>query len=176
RLRDLAAATPPHRDRYVDLLRAAAILVVVVGHWLTTAVTVTDGRLGGVNLLYVVPWAPPVTWLFQVMPVFFLVGGYANAASLAALRRDGGTATAWVRSRALRLLGARAGAPDRVRGGRGRRCRPERGPHGGVARRRGAVVPRGLPRRRGPRAGGDRLAAAVGAVGRRGAGGGGGRR
>lgn len=100
----LAAATPAHRDRYVDLLRAVAILVVVLGHWLITAVTVTDGRLGGVNLLYVVPWAEPATWVFQVMPVFFLVGGYANAASLAKHRGAGGTSSAWVRARALRLL------------------------------------------------------------------------
>jgi fucose 4-O-acetylase-like acetyltransferase len=103
-MRQLAAATPVHRDRYVDLLRAVAILVVVLGHWLTSAVTVTDGRLGGVNALYVVPWAQPLTWLFQVMPVFFLVGGYANAASLAKHRQEGGTSAAWVRSRALRLL------------------------------------------------------------------------
>ncbi|MCL3861221.1 acyltransferase [Actinotalea sp. K2] len=104
RLRQLAEDTPAHRDRYVDLLRAVAILTVVVGHWVTSAVTVTDGRLGGVNALYVVPWAQWATWLFQVMPVFFLVGGYANTASLDEHRRSGGTATAWVQSRALRLL------------------------------------------------------------------------
>ena len=104
RIAELAAATPAHRDRYVDLLRALAILVVVLGHWLISVVTLTDGQLGGRNLLYVVPWLQPLTWLFQVMPVFFLVGGYANAASLARHRRDGGTTAAWVRSRALRLL------------------------------------------------------------------------
>lgn len=104
RVRALVAATPAHRDRYVDLLRAVAILVVVLGHWLTSAVTVTDGRLGGVNLLYVVPWSAPASWAFQVMPVFFLVGGYANAASLTAHHAGGGTTAGWVRSRALRLL------------------------------------------------------------------------
>lgn len=104
RLGRLAAATPAGRDRYVDLLRAAAILVVVLGHWLTSAVTLEDGRLTGVNLLYVVPWARPVTWVFQVMPVFFLVGGYANTASLTAHLAAGRTAPAWVRARALRLL------------------------------------------------------------------------
>lgn len=96
--------TPAHRDRYVDLLRAVAILVVVVGHWTTSAVTLDAGRLGGVNALYVVPWAQPATWFFQVMPLFFLVGGYVNAGSLDQHLRGGGTAAAWVRSRALRLL------------------------------------------------------------------------
>ena len=104
RIRDTAAATPPERDRYVDLLRAVAILVVVVGHWTVSAVTVEDGRLGWVNLLAALPWTHPLTWVFQVMPVVFLVGGYANAASWAAHRGRGGSATAWVRARALRLL------------------------------------------------------------------------
>jgi fucose 4-O-acetylase-like acetyltransferase len=104
RIRDLAAQTPEDRDRYVDLLRAAAILVVVVGHWTVTSVTVTDGGLGWVNLLRVESWTHPVTWLVQVMPVVFLVGGYANAASWASHRARGGSAAAWVRGRALRLL------------------------------------------------------------------------
>nr|WP_255465771.1 acyltransferase [Cellulomonas sp. APG4] len=86
------------------MLRALAILVVVLGHWLTSAVTVTDGRLTGVNLLYVVPWAPQATWAFQVMPVFFLVGGYANTASLTSSLAAGRAPAVWVRARALRLL------------------------------------------------------------------------
>lgn len=104
RVRDLAAATPAGRDRYVDLLRAVSILAVVVGHWTVTAVVATPHGLDGVNLLSVEPWTHALTWLFQVMPVFFLVGGYANAASLTAHRARGGTAVAWVRGRALRLL------------------------------------------------------------------------
>jgi peptidoglycan/LPS O-acetylase OafA/YrhL len=105
RLRDLAATTPAGRDRYVDLLRAVAIVVVVVGHWTVSAVTVTDdGHLGWVNLLRVESWTHPVTWAVQVMPVVFLVGGYANAASWASHRGRGGSAAAWVRARALRLL------------------------------------------------------------------------
>ena len=104
RISDLAATTPAHRDRYVDLLRAGAILVVVVGHWVVIAVTATDGRLGWVSLLTVQPWTHPLTWLVQVMPVVFLVGGYANAASWAAHHGRGGGAAAWVRGRALRLL------------------------------------------------------------------------
>lgn len=102
--REVAAATPTHRDRYVDMLRAASICAVVFGHWTVGAVTVSDDRLGGVNLLSVERWTHPLTWLFQVMPVFFLVGGYANAASLTAQRAKGATTEAWVRQRALRLL------------------------------------------------------------------------
>jgi fucose 4-O-acetylase-like acetyltransferase len=86
------------------MLRAVSICVVVFGHWTIWAVTADDDGIGTVNLLSVAPWAPPFTWVFQVMPVFFLVGGYANAASLAARRRKGGTVAGWVRQRALRLL------------------------------------------------------------------------
>ena len=80
-VRDLAAATPASRNRVVDLLRAAAILVVVLGHWLLAAVVVRDGELDIGHLLDLAPWTHPLTWVFQVMPVFFLVGGYANALS-----------------------------------------------------------------------------------------------
>ncbi len=76
----------------------------MTGHWLAAAVTVQDGRLGGANALEVLPWARPLTWLFQVMPVFFLVGGYANAASWSSHQRRGGDGASWVRSRMFRLL------------------------------------------------------------------------
>src|SRR3712207_3838579 len=50
----------------------------------------------------------PYTTLFrslvQVMPIVFLVGGYANAASWTSHRGRGGSVAAWVRARALRLL------------------------------------------------------------------------
>jgi len=40
---ELAAKTPPERNRYVDLLRAVSILVVVVGHWLIATAWYVDG-------------------------------------------------------------------------------------------------------------------------------------
>ncbi|MGL5930450.1 MAG: acyltransferase family protein [Dermatophilaceae bacterium] len=104
RLSDLVAATPDHRNRAVDLLRAVAISAVVLGHWLAVVLTTDDGRLSGTNLLAVVSWTHPLTWLFQVMPVFFLVGGYANAASWTSHRRRDGDAASWLLSRVLRLL------------------------------------------------------------------------
>lgn len=104
RAAEVAAATPAHRDRYVDLLRAVAIVVVVLGHWTISAITVDRGRLGWENVVASLPWAHPLTWVFQVMPVVFLVGGYANAASWSARSRQGVSAAGWVRSRALRLL------------------------------------------------------------------------
>ncbi len=101
---DLAAATPKTRDRYVDFLRVASLVVVMLGHWLMAVVVWVDGRLQTSNVLEVTPSARWLTWLFQVMPVFFIVGGFSNAASLAAARRDGVTYGTWLGSRLRRLV------------------------------------------------------------------------
>ncbi len=100
----LAAATPKSRDRYVDFLRVASLAVVMLGHWLMAVVVWADGRLQTSNILEVTPSARWLTWLFQVMPVFFIVGGFSNAASLAAARRDGVTYGTWLGSRLRRLV------------------------------------------------------------------------
>ncbi|MGH3218231.1 MAG: acyltransferase family protein [Streptosporangiaceae bacterium] len=71
----------PDRNRYADLLRVAAMAGVVYGHWLLINVTDTGGQLGGMDALGYVSWGRWGTLLFQVMPVFFLVGGYVNARS-----------------------------------------------------------------------------------------------
>jgi len=104
-LRRLADQTPASRERFVDLLRAAAIVAVVYGHWLLVVVEYDDeGRLSGDSALARLPAAAPFTWLFQVLPVFFLVGGYVNAASLASHRQRGGSTADWLSRRAARLL------------------------------------------------------------------------
>lgn len=102
-VRRKAADTPTHRERHVDFLRAVAICVVVIGHWLAIAV-IYDGELGGVNALNEHTWAHPLTWVLQVMPVFFLVGGYANAASLSSHRESGADTVTWLHARTDRLL------------------------------------------------------------------------
>ncbi|MGW4201323.1 acyltransferase family protein [Streptomyces sp. NPDC004726] len=92
------------RNRCVDLLRVCAIGAVVLGHWLLVDVTYRDGLLSGLDALDFVGWARWVTLLLQVMPVFFLVGGYANAVSWTAHRERGEDWRCWVRGRAARLL------------------------------------------------------------------------
>ena len=79
---DLARMTPDSRDRAVDLLRAASIAVVVLGHWLMAVVAWTDGRFRTGNVLGMVPGLWAATWVLQVMPVFFFVGGFSNLVSL----------------------------------------------------------------------------------------------
>ncbi|MFI6288469.1 acyltransferase family protein [Streptomyces sp. NPDC051018] len=103
-VRELAAATPGTRDRYVDLLRVASLGVVVLGHWLMAAVT-GDG-VG--NLLAVVPELQVLTWVLQVMPVFFFVGGFSHALSYRSLSRkhpgSTGLYAVFLRARLQRLL------------------------------------------------------------------------
>lgn len=104
--RALAIATPPDRNRYADLLRALSILFVILGHWLmTTAVyDKASQTLTPVLALDVVDWSAWLTWGFQVMPIFFIVGGYSNAISLASARRRNLSYAQWLTGRLQRLL------------------------------------------------------------------------
>jgi hypothetical protein len=104
-IRELAGHTPAWRERHVDLLRAVAITAVVIGHWLIMVVEYDRrGVLDGTTALQELTWAHPVTWLFQVMPVFFMVGGFANAISLRNHHERGGTAAQWLLDRGARLV------------------------------------------------------------------------
>jgi peptidoglycan/LPS O-acetylase OafA/YrhL len=104
RARDMAMQASPERNRYVDFLRALSILAVVVGHWLVAAPYMKNGAVEGGHLLGIVPWTQWLTWGFQVMPIFFLVGGFSNGASWAATRRKGGHYADWFSGRVQRLI------------------------------------------------------------------------
>jgi hypothetical protein len=96
--------TPEARNRYVDFLRAASITVVVIGHWLMAAPYVEGGELRLGDMLHLAHWSQWMTWVFQVMPVFFVVGGYANATSWESARRANKGYGAWTAARLQRLL------------------------------------------------------------------------
>lgn len=102
---ELDARTPADRDRVVDAVRAASILVVVLGHWTMAAPERVEGSLRLRNVLEVATWAQPLTWLFQVMPLFFLAAGFANHRSLSP-RPDGSrrSVAAYLAGRVDRVL------------------------------------------------------------------------
>src|SRR5262245_52939253 len=105
RAAELAERTLPSRNRYVDFLRAMSMLVVTVGHWLAAAPYFdANGALTTSHILTVAPWTAWLTWIVQVMPIFFLVGGYANGISWRAARRDGRSYAAWLEGRLRRLV------------------------------------------------------------------------
>ncbi|OAH11634.1 acyltransferase family protein [Streptomyces jeddahensis] len=98
------AATPPERDRAVDALRAFAILGVVLGHWLVTALVAEGGRLRASSPLSHMPWLAPVSWAFQTLAVFFLVGGHVATRGYASARARGTTYGQWLAARLARLF------------------------------------------------------------------------
>ncbi|MGW4469823.1 acyltransferase family protein [Nonomuraea sp. NPDC004354] len=69
------------RDRYVDWLRAVSLITVVVWHWAFTILVWTPegpsptSPLGFTSGLWI------LTWLFQVLPLFFYVGGHVHLLS-----------------------------------------------------------------------------------------------
>ncbi len=95
----VAENTAPSRDRAVDVARLAALVVVMFGHCALLLATIdTDGlRIG--NLLGELPAIAPVTWVVQVMPLFFLAGGAAGAYGW----RSGTPWGTWLFTRAQRL-------------------------------------------------------------------------
>ena len=102
-VRGLAGETPDTRNRVVDLMRVMSILVVVFGHWLIAAVTIEDGELVPGHLLELADWTHPLTWVLQVMPIFFFVGGYSNGLSWRSARRRDESYGSWLRARLRRL-------------------------------------------------------------------------
>jgi hypothetical protein len=100
----LAAATPTTRDRYVDLLRAVSICAVVFGHWFIGIIHVENGLIYLTSAVGLTSGLWLGTWLFQVMPIFFFVGGFSNLTAYEATRRRGGTTREFVRGRVYRLL------------------------------------------------------------------------
>ncbi len=76
--REAVANTPADRDRAVDVARLAALVVVMFGHCALLLATIDSGGLRIGNLLGEAPALTPITWVVQVMPLFFLAGGAAG--------------------------------------------------------------------------------------------------
>lgn len=103
------------RDPAVDLVRAACLIAVVTVHALMVGVSLTSGdpagaatgTAGGVvieNALESWGGFTVFSWVAQMMPLFFVLGGFASATHLRGLRRRGMRADAYVALRLRRLL------------------------------------------------------------------------
>jgi hypothetical protein len=91
------------RDPFIDLLRTSAIMIVACGHWIMPVLRWDNGTLAAGNSLATPGWWT-LTWLLQVMPVFFFAGGAANHHSYTAELRRGGSARSWLAARLCRLV------------------------------------------------------------------------
>ncbi|MFF0275125.1 acyltransferase [Streptomyces sp. NPDC004330] len=99
--RTIEAGTPAHRDRSIDGLRALALLAVPTGHWLLGGFTRSaDGAIHNASPLSGFAGLAPVSWVLQMLGIFFLVGGYASVLSY---RRRKGPTRAWLGGRLARL-------------------------------------------------------------------------
>ena len=103
-LEELAEQTPATRDRYVDFLRAASIVTVVLGHWFIGIIWWQQGLIRTTSAIGVTSYMWLGTWVFQVMPIFFFVGGFSNLVTYDSFKRRGESTWAFIRSRLVRLL------------------------------------------------------------------------
>lgn len=71
---DVETGTPATRDRAIDVIRIASLVGVIVGHTLMATSTLRDDVFVWSNLLTAAPAFQALTWIFQVMPLFFFAG------------------------------------------------------------------------------------------------------
>lgn len=92
------------RDRYPDALRAGALLVVVLGHWVATLPRLEGGRLAGTDHL-LAAWdaAGAMTWLVQVVPLFVFVSAAVSTPGVQQRLESGQSQLRWWAGRALGL-------------------------------------------------------------------------
>ncbi len=92
------------RDLTLDLARVVCVLFVLVVHLLQIGIGPgPDGQLVASRPAEQQPWFNAATWVGQVMPLFFVVGGFASAAGWASWTKRGGDAWGFIRTRTLRL-------------------------------------------------------------------------
>ncbi|MGW5683979.1 acyltransferase family protein [Nonomuraea sp. NPDC003754] len=93
------------RDRYVDWLRAVSLITVVVWHWAFTILVWTPEGPSPTSPLGFTSGLWMLTWLFQVLPLFFYVGGHVHLLSWrrACERGTGIGAFVWRRIKALAI-------------------------------------------------------------------------
>ncbi|MEU8783818.1 acyltransferase family protein [Streptomyces sp. NPDC048637] len=105
RLSTIGSREPGQRDRAIDGLRASALLAVPTGHWLIGGfVRDSDTSLHNASALSSFGPLAPITWVLQMLGIFFLVGGYASVLSFRRAAERGEPPRVWLRGRLARLL------------------------------------------------------------------------
>jgi fucose 4-O-acetylase-like acetyltransferase len=97
---DLAATTPAERDRALDVIRITSLLAVVAGHTIMAVSTIRGDVLIWDNLLTRSAALQALTWIFQIMPLFF----FAGAAACLTSWRPGTNWGSWLMTRCTRLF------------------------------------------------------------------------
>lgn len=98
------------RDRAVDVARAVCLAVVVALHALMVGVGGTAAAPVLENAMQRWSGFAPLTWVVQVMPLFFVLGGFSALGQWSRQRERGATAASYVAARLRRLLPPALGA------------------------------------------------------------------
>jgi hypothetical protein len=97
---ELAARTPAGRDRALDVIRITSLIAVVAGHTIMAISTIRGGVLIWDNLLTTSVAFQALTWIFQIMPLFF----FAGAAACLTSWQPGTNWGSWLMKRCTRLF------------------------------------------------------------------------
>ncbi|RUP06874.1 MAG: acyltransferase [Mycobacterium sp.] len=97
---ELDARTPSDRDRAIDVIRITALIGVVIGHSVMAISIIRGGVFFWDNLLTTSVVFQALTWIFQIMPLFF----FAGAAACVASWHPGDNWGAWLMKRCTRLF------------------------------------------------------------------------
>jgi peptidoglycan/LPS O-acetylase OafA/YrhL len=99
-----APRTRVARDPSVDAIRIVLLVAVFLLHAMMCGISV--GAAGPVleNALEGQEWFGPVSWVVQIMPLFFIAGGFSSFHHWRSMRARGATPSEYVRSRLERLV------------------------------------------------------------------------
>lgn len=78
---EIERRTPADRDRAIDVIRIVALVGVVAGHAVMATSVIVDGVFVWDNLLTTSIVFQALTWVFQIMPLFFFAGVAASVGS-----------------------------------------------------------------------------------------------
>ena len=96
---EIAQRTPVDRDRAIDVIRIVSLIGVVAGHTIMATSIIDNGVFRWGNLLTTSVVFQALTWVFQIMPLFFFAGVAASAGSY----RSGTSWGGWLLKRCTRL-------------------------------------------------------------------------
>lgn len=96
---EIAQRTQADRDRAIDVIRIVSLIGVVAGHTIMATSIIEHDVFRWGNLLTTSVVFQALTWIFQIMPLFFFAGVAASAASY----RGGMSWGGWLLKRCTRL-------------------------------------------------------------------------
>jgi hypothetical protein len=96
---EIEASTPADRDRAIDVIRIVSLVGVIAGHAVMATSMIADGVFLWGNLLTTSVVFQALTWVFQIMPLFFFAGVAASIGSYQPNASWGG----WLLKRCTRL-------------------------------------------------------------------------